>query len=139
MGSHGRRVLFRRCPRSTYPIQLACESLPQHQTTQDLTPAQRGLVQLMRQHQFGRIENLRVEAGQPILCPDTKIVRVARINGSGDIPEVSIQGELELKPAVLDLLGQLERLSSAVVLRLEFRHGLPCLLETEAQVGAIGL
>jgi hypothetical protein len=114
-------------------------SLPQHQTTQDLTPAQRGLVQIMREHQFGRIENWRVEAGQPILRPDTKIVRVARINGSEDIPEVSIQGELELKPAVRDLLGQLEKLSSGTVLRLEFRHGLPCLLETEAQVGAIGL
>ena len=65
------------------------------------------------------------------------IVRVARINGSGDIPEVSIQGELELKPAVRDLLGQLEKLSSALVLRLEFRHGWPCLLETEAKVGEL--
>jgi hypothetical protein len=91
----------------------------------------------MRQQQFGRIENLRIEAGQPILRPDTKIVCVARINGSGDIPDVSIQGELELKPAVRDLLGQLEKLSSAVVLRLEFRHGLPCLLETEAEVGEL--
>jgi hypothetical protein len=114
-------------------------SLPQHQTTQDLTPAQRGLLEIMREHQFGRIENWRVEAGQPILRPDTKIVRVARINGSGDIPEGSIQGEFELRPAVRDLLDQLEKLSSAMVLRLEFRHGLPCLLETEAEVGATGL
>ena len=57
--------------------------------------------------------------------------------GSGDVPEVSIQGELELKPAVRDLLGQLEKLSSAMVLRLEFRHGWPCLLETEAKVGEL--
>jgi hypothetical protein len=121
------------------PSKAVNPSLPQYQTPQDLTPAQPGLVQIMRQHRFGRIENLRVERGQPILRPDTKIVRVARINGSGEIPEVSIQGELELKPAVLDLLGQLEKLSSAMVLRLEFRHGLPCLLETEAEVGATGL
>jgi hypothetical protein len=90
----------------------------------------------MRQYQFGRIENLRVVAGQPILRPDTRIVRVARINGSGDIPEVSIHGESELKPAVRDLFGHLKKLSSAIALRLEFRHGLPCLLETEAEVGA---
>jgi hypothetical protein len=89
----------------------------------------------MRPHQFGRIENLRVEAGQPILRPDTKIVRVARIGGAAEAPEVADQGAFELKAGIRDLLGQLEKLNTGTVLRLEFRHGMPSLLETEAEVG----
>jgi hypothetical protein len=38
---------------------------------------------------------------------------------------------------VWDLLGQLKELKNGVVLRLEFRSGLPCLLETEAEVGEL--
>src|SRR5260370_17374538 len=93
----------------------------------------------MRQHQFGGMENLGIEAGQPILGPDTKIVRVARISGAAHEPEFSVQNEdeFELKAAVWDLLGQFKRLNSGTVLRLEFRRGLPCLLETEAEVGEL--
>ena len=96
------------------PSKAVNPSLQPRQTTQDLTVAQRGLVQVMRQHQFGRIENLRVEAGQPILRPDTKIVRVARISGAADEPAFSVQNEdeFELKAAVWDLLGQLKKLNS---------------------------
>jgi hypothetical protein len=63
----------------------------------------------MRQHKFGRIENWRSEARQPILRPDTKIVRVARISGAVDEPEFSVQGELKLKAAVRDLLATFRR------------------------------
>jgi hypothetical protein len=37
---------------------------------QDLSPAQRSLVALMHVHQFGRIENLPVRAGEPTLNSD---------------------------------------------------------------------
>jgi hypothetical protein len=47
--------------------------------------------------------------------------------------------EFELKAAVQDLLNQLKKLNSGTVLRLEFRSGLPCLLETEALVGSFKL
>ena len=47
--------------------------------TQDLSPEQRSLVDLMRVHQFGRIDNMAVRAGEPILNSDLKVVRVARL------------------------------------------------------------
>jgi len=117
------------------PARALIPPLQPRQTTQDLTAGQRGLVQVMREHQFGRIENLRIEGGQPLLRPDTKIVRVARISGAADAPEVADKGAFELKAAVRDLFGQLEKLNSGTVLRLEFRYGIPWLLETEAEVG----
>ena len=48
-----------------------------NRTTRDLTDAQRRLVAVMSAHQFGRIENLSVQAGQPVFDGDVRIVRVA--------------------------------------------------------------
>ena len=55
----------------------------------------------MRHHQFGRIENFRIDAGQPVLRPDTRIVRVARISGAEE-PAFAIRDhdEFEFKAAV---------------------------------------
>ncbi len=40
-------------------------------------------------------------------------------------------GEFELKRAVHDLFTELTRLGDGTIVRLEFRHGLPFLLEVE--------
>jgi len=101
-------------------------------TTRDLTDAQRRLVAVMSAHQFGRIENLSVHAGQPVFDRDVRIVRVAplgRKNGGSPVPKGD---DFELKEAVCDLLNELKQLGDGTVVRLEFRHGLPCLLETTA-------
>ena len=42
---------------------------------QDLSFAQRSLVDLMHLHQFGRIENMSVRDGQPILDSTVNVVR----------------------------------------------------------------
>jgi len=88
-------------------------------------------VDLMREHQFGRIENMSVRAGQPILDQELKVVRVARLGGERG-PNVPGGDEFELKQSVRDLFEELVRLRNGTVIRLEFRHGLPCMLETTA-------
>jgi hypothetical protein len=98
--------------------------------TQDLSPAQHSLVDLMYLHQFGRIENMPVRVGEPILNSDVKLVRVARLGGSSDAANFVGTDEFELKGQVRDLFEELERLQNGMVIRLEFRHGLPFLLET---------
>jgi hypothetical protein len=121
------------------PLRVVNRSPLPRQTPRDLTPAELGIVQLMRHHQFGRIENLRIAAGQPVLGPATKIVRVARISGLPDEPGFSVrdEDEFELKAAVWNLILQLKALKDGTVHRLEFRNGLPCLLETEAEVDGL--
>jgi hypothetical protein len=96
--------------------------------SEDLSAQQRSLVEMMRVHQFGRIENMRVLAGQPILDEDVRVVQVARLGGENSISEVAC--EFELKQPVRDLFDRLARLQDGVVISLEFRHGLPFLLET---------
>jgi hypothetical protein len=98
----------------------------------NLSAQQRWLVDLMREHQFGRIENISIREGQPILDRDVKVVRVTRLGGKSDMPEISGTAEFELKKQFRDLFDELARLGNGGVIRLQFRHGLPCLLETLA-------
>ena len=106
----------------------------QYRTTRDLTAEQRSLVQIMCEYQFGRVENVSVHAGQPLLDQNMKIVRVARLGGESGGTCIPITDEFELKQAVRDLFDELDRLRDCLIVRLEFKRGLPCLLETAIAV-----
>ena len=99
----------------------------------DLSAQQRSLLDMMRMHQFGRVENMRVLSGQPILDHDVRVVQVARLGSENATNEVASE-EFELKLPVRDLFDRLARLENGTITRLEFRHGLPFLLETTATV-----
>ena len=71
-----------------------------------------------------------VRAGEPILNSDVKIVRVARLGSESDMTKSIAGNDFELKKQVCDLFEELERLKDGTVLKLEFRHGLPFLVET---------
>ena len=110
----------------TKPLAAALRS------TRDLTSAQRWLLEVMTDHQFGRIENLAVRGGEPLFDQNVRIVRSARLGGGDGGTVVSRSDEYELKQAVCHLFDELMRLQEGWVVRLEFRHGLPFLLETVA-------
>jgi hypothetical protein len=95
---------------------------------QHLSPAQRSLVDLMHEHQFGRIENMPVSELQPILDSNLKVVRVARLGAESGRAQGTTGKDFELRKQVRDLFERLERLQDGTVIRLEFRHGVPFLL-----------
>jgi hypothetical protein len=103
-------------------------------TTRDLTSAQRRLVEVMSAHQFGRIENLPVRRGEPLFDQNVRIVRAAHLGGRDGGTSAPQAGDFELKQVVCDLFDELLQLQDGTIVRLEFRHGLPCLLETIAVV-----
>lgn len=113
--------------------QADCQQpVEQPRTSRELTDGERSLLQIMREHQFGRIEQLPVHAGQPLPEGSMKIVRSARLGrGSGGTTPTS-SDDFELNQAVRDLFAELVRLQHGLIINLEFRHGLPWLLETEA-------
>jgi hypothetical protein len=96
----------------------------------ELSAPQLSLLQIMREHQFGRIENMSIRAGQPVLDQDLKVVRVASLGGESDGAKRPSTDEFELKRAVCDLFDELARLGHGTVVKLEFKRGLPCRLET---------
>jgi hypothetical protein len=108
------------------------ETSPRYQTTRDLSAAQLWLLRTMSERQFGRIEHLEVQRGQPAPGPAMKVVRVAHLGGGSDGAKVPHGEEFELKQAVRDLFAELGRLNNGTVVRLELKRGLPCLLETTA-------
>jgi hypothetical protein len=57
--------------------------------TQDLSPGQRSLVALMHEHQFGRVENMSILAGNPVIDQNLKVVRVACLGGENDPLELT--------------------------------------------------
>ena len=100
----------------------------------ELSAPQLSLLEIMREHQFGRVENMPVRAGQPILDRDLKVVRVACLGAESGGTKLPGTDEFELKRAVCDLFDELARLGHGTVVRLEFKRGLPCRLETTPHV-----
>jgi hypothetical protein len=60
------------------------------------------------------------------------VVCVVRLGGKGNGTEIGSTDDFELKRRVGDLLAELAHLENGTVKVLEFRHGLPFLLETAA-------
>src|ERR1700730_7137688 len=87
----------------------------QPRTTRELTAAERWLVQIMSEYQFGRIEDLRIESSQPIPDPHLKVVRVARLGASAASTSVRKSAEdFELKQAYEDLFDEFARIGNGV-------------------------
>jgi hypothetical protein len=82
----------------------------------------------MRDVQFGRFEDLRVENGEPVFNPPPRLIKVRRI-GSAEESNPSAPDDFFVKRAIADLLHELSGLGNGTVARLEFRRGLPVLLE----------
>jgi hypothetical protein len=74
---------------------------------------------------------MSIRAGQPVLDRNVRVVRVARLGGENGTSEVASRDN-ELKRPVRDLFDELARLQNGTVISLEFRHGLPFLLEIAA-------
>ena len=103
-------------------------------TTAGLSAQQRTLVVLMREHRFGHIENMQVKDGQPVLDRAVRVVRVARLSEASRGALDHSDDEFELKRPARNLLDELARLGNGTVIRLEFRHGLPFLIEIIATI-----
>lgn len=62
-----------------------------------------------------------------------RVVQVTRLGGESATSEVASE-EYELTRPVRDLFDRLARLENGTVVRLEFRHGWPFLVEIKAHV-----
>jgi len=90
-----------------------------------LSPALRKLVALMQDLNFGFIECLGVQGGQPVLAPLPRIIREHKFGGeNGPRPELSLE-EFSLKPQICELFALMAELQDGTIDRIEVKNGLP--------------
>jgi len=96
-----------------------------------LTPSQQKLLAEMQRINFGRIFDLTVRDGQPVMDPPPRVVREIKFGGdNGPRPEVA-KADFTLKAQVRDLFVQLEALGDGVIPCIEIQRGLPFRMTVE--------
>lgn len=97
----------------------------------DLSPAGARLVELMQGLNFGRVLDLAVQDGEPVLDPPPRVVREVKFGGeNGSRPEAA-KTDFALKAEVRDLFAHLEAVGDGVVQCIEVKHGLPFKMTVE--------
>ena len=100
-------------------------------TKSSLSHARVRLIELMQRINFGRIFDLSVRRGQPVMDPPPRIVREIKFGGdNGPRPEVG-KADFTLKTQVRDLFAQLEALGDGVIPCIEIQRGLPFRMTVE--------
>jgi len=96
-----------------------------------LTPSQQQLLAEMQRINFGRIFELTVRRGQPVMDPPPRVVREIKFGAdNGPRPEVA-KADFTLKAQVRDLFAQLEALGDGVIPCIEIQRGLPFRMTVE--------
>ena len=96
-----------------------------------LTPSQQQLLAEMQRINFGRIFDLTVRDGQPVMDPPPRVVREIKFGSdNGPRPEAA-KVDFTLKAQVRDLFAQLEALGDGVIPCIEIQRGLPFRMTVE--------
>jgi hypothetical protein len=94
-------------------------------TKASLSPARRRLLERFQQINYGRVERLTVQAGEPVFEPPPRVVREYKLGAeNGPRPELNASDYL-LKAAVIELFGVLDRLPDGTIDVIEVKAGLP--------------
>lgn len=88
-----------------------------------LSPANKHLLGLMQSLNFGRLENVAVRDGEPIVTSETRAVRDTKFgNETGPRAEKYLR-DFMLKKQVVSLLEEIRALGDGHIEVLEVKHG----------------
>jgi hypothetical protein len=83
----------------------------------------------MQRIRFGRFENLIVRNGQVVYDPPPNLIQVVRI-GAEPLAATPDSTDWSLTTHWVELISEFGRIRDGVISRLEFRHGMPVLMES---------
>ena len=99
-----------------------------------LKPEFQTLIMVMQKLNFGKIKNMAVRDGLPVLRPAPLTIREVKLgNESRRRPEINLE-DFALKSEVRDMVEMLSKMRNGVVLSLQVRNGLPCLIKVQESV-----
>lgn len=100
-------------------------------TKSDLSQAQQQLVELLQNLNFGRVENLRIRAGQPCFVTPPRVTEKRKLGGEhGPRPEANLS-DFHLKQSIIEMLEAIAEIQDGEVQAIEVKFGLPFALEIE--------
>lgn len=99
-------------------------------STLDLSETEQRFLQLIREIQFGYVQDLRIEDGQLVLDPQPLAIKDVKF-GAGQ--PTTYPEECELKRQIADFFQFVRTVGSGEIRRLEIRHAAPILAEIEHQ------
>jgi hypothetical protein len=91
----------------------------------DLSSAQKTLLEILQRLHFGRIQNLHIKNGEPILNPAPLIHREVKFGGDNSPRPELRSADFGLKAQVVELFEEFRRLGNGVIDLIEVKHGLP--------------
>lgn len=100
----------------------------------DLSPAWRGLLELIRRVRFGRIEALAVRGGQPVLDPPPRVVRAVRLAQIGPMRPEPAGAQYPLNRAEIALVAMLSAIGTGLIETIKVHDGLPVALDIHEQM-----
>ncbi len=104
-----------------------------NETKSELTPARQRLVGLMQRVNFGRIETLRIHAGEPLFDPPTRAIREVKLDREEPPRPEAYKADFALKADVVRLFSQLDAIGDGVITRIEIQRGLPFRMTVEEE------
>lgn len=100
-------------------------------TLSRLSTAQRQLLHLMQAINYGRIVDLPVRGGQPVLSPRPRIIREIKFGADNGPRSEAARTDFAVKVQVRDLFAQLEALGDGQIPCIEVQRGLPFRMTVE--------
>ena len=91
----------------------------------DQSSARRRLITLFQELGFGRVQNLAVRDGNPILDPSPMITREIKFAAENGVRPEAVLDDFALKAQHLDLFRLFDDIRDGVIAEITVRHGLP--------------
>ena len=97
----------------------------------ELSLPRQNLLQVMQRLNFGRIEQLAIRDGEPVLEPAPRLVRTVKFSANADNgPNPSVvKGDFCLRHQIELLSELLDSVGNGLIEVIDVKHGLPLLAE----------
>lgn len=90
-----------------------------------LSAPRRGLVRLCQQTKYGRIEDLEVVDGEPVLGPGALVLIDVKLDAAASPEDRPTDRDFVLSAEIVQLIAVLDRIRNGRVSSVEVRAGLP--------------
>jgi hypothetical protein len=97
----------------------------------DLCESERQLVELFQDVGFGRIEELHIRDGKPVLDPPPRVVARLKMKPENRAREEASLQDFSLKQSLVLLFLLMRQIGDGTLLLIQVRHGLPVTVDVE--------